>query len=214
MLSTLQEDTLLDPVVQREDNFIPWMNHAIPRIKFIPGLNCITRSGDKFIFGINRTNPGIKLTQRLSRVKSLSRCFFVMKHYRKQFCRYICFSNNIPEQHQHFSFSHESQFLSQGKGNITKWMKHSLWKSTFIKLPYMTLYIGRKFKKDKKLKLNMPHTSINFKQWTAVTSKTKLNWMALRIDLLSMSHLSQKFADFCKWTSCLSTRNFKTQCQR
>ena len=57
----------LDPVVRREDNFIPGINHAIPRIKFIPGLNCIARSGDKFIFGINRANPGI-------------RCFFVMKH--------------------------------------------------------------------------------------------------------------------------------------
>ena len=89
----------LDPVVQRGDNFIPGINNAIPRIKFIPGLNCVARSGDKFIFGINRVNSGIKLTQRLSRVKSLSRCFFVMKHYRKQFCRYICFSNNIPEQH-------------------------------------------------------------------------------------------------------------------
>ena len=39
--------------------------------------------------------------------------------------------------------------------------------------------------------------------------------MALRfgVNLLSMSHLSQKFADFCKWTFCLSIRNFKTQCQ-
>ena len=34
----------------------------------------------------------------------------------------------------------------------------SEWKSTFIKLPYM--YIGRKFKQDKMLKLNMQHTSI------------------------------------------------------
>ena len=103
----------LDPVVRRGDNFIPGIIHAIPRINFIPGLNCVARNGDKFILGI-------KSTQRLSRVKSLSRCFFVMKHYRKQFCRYTCFSNNIPEQHQHFSFSHESKFLSQGKENITK----------------------------------------------------------------------------------------------
>ena len=94
-----QAPASLDPVVQRGDNFIPGINNAIPRIKFIPGLNCVARSGDKFMFGINRANPGIKLTQRLSRVKILSRCFFVMKHYRKQFCRYICFSNNIPEQH-------------------------------------------------------------------------------------------------------------------
>ena len=85
----------LDPVVRRGDNFIPGINHAIPRINFIPGLNCVARSGDKFILGINRANPGIKLTQRFSNVKSLSRCFFVMKHYRKQFCRYTCFSNNI-----------------------------------------------------------------------------------------------------------------------
>ena len=87
--------TILDPVVRRGDNFIPGINHAIPRINFIPGLNCVAWSGDKFILGINRANPGIKLTQRSSRVKSLSRCFFVMKHYRKQFCRYTCFSNNI-----------------------------------------------------------------------------------------------------------------------
>ena len=140
------------------------------------------------IFGINHANPGIKLTQRLSRVKSLSRCFFVMKHYRKQFCWYIYFSNNIPEQHQHFSFSHESQFLSQGKGNITKWMKHSLWKSTFIKLPYM--YIGRKFKKDKKIKLNMQLNSElqsqarpNLTEWSQnrspvhVTSFSKICWL-------------------------------------
>ena len=110
----------LDPVVRRGDNFITGINHAIPRINFIPGLNCVGRSGDKFILGISRAKPGIKLTQRLSRVKSLSRCFFVMKHDRKQFCCYTCFSKNIPEQHQHFSFSHESQFLSQRKENITK----------------------------------------------------------------------------------------------
>ena len=112
--------TSQDPVVRRGDNFIPGINHAIPRIQFSPGLTCVVRSGDKFILGINRANPGIKLTQQLSRVKSLSRCFFVMKHYKKQFCRYTCFSNNIPEQHQHFSFSHESQFLSQGKENTTQ----------------------------------------------------------------------------------------------
>ena len=40
------------------------------------------------------------------------------------------------------------------------------------------MYIGRKFKQDKKLKMNMQHTSINFKQWPTVKSKTKL-WMAL-----------------------------------
>ena len=38
-------------------------------------------------------------------------------------------------------------------------MWKSEWKSTFIKLPYM--YIGRKFKQDKMLKLNMQHTSIS-----------------------------------------------------
>ena len=69
----------LDPVVRRGDNFIPGINHAIPRIKFIPGLNCVARSGDKFIRGINRANPGINLTQRFSRVKSLSHCFLVVK---------------------------------------------------------------------------------------------------------------------------------------
>ena len=105
-----------DPVVRRGDKFIARINHATPRINFILGLNCIAQSGDKFILGINGANPGIKLTQRLSRVKFLSCCFFVMKHYVKQFCRYTCFSNN----NRHFSFSNESQFLSQGKENITK----------------------------------------------------------------------------------------------
>ena len=86
------------PGCSKRDNFIPGINHAILRIKFIPGLNCVAQSGDKFILGINRANPGIKLTQRLIRVKSLSlfRYFVVMKQNRKQVCRsYICFSNNI-----------------------------------------------------------------------------------------------------------------------
>ena len=89
-----KKNSCKDPVVRRGDKFIARINHATPRINFILGLNCIAQSSDKFILGINGANPGIKLTQRLSRVKSLSCCFFVMKHYGKQFCRYTCFSNN------------------------------------------------------------------------------------------------------------------------
>ena len=43
-------------------------------------------------------------------------------------------------------------------------MKHNLWLSLYllIKLLYMYVGTGRKFKQDKKLKLNMQRTSVNF----------------------------------------------------
>ena len=59
----------------------------------------------------------------------------------------------------------------------------------------------------------MLHTLINFKQWTNLTNKTrnKLIWIALRLDLLTISHPKILLTNI---KLRLSTHNFKTQCQQ
>ena len=81
-----------DPVVRRGDKSRYPQKKIYPEAK----IDCVARSRDKFILWINSASLEIKLNQRLSRVKSLWRCFFLMKHYKKQ-----------------FSFSNKSHFVTR-----------------------------------------------------------------------------------------------------
>ena len=103
----------LDPVVQRVDKSYPRVNHIIPRIIFILGLNCNARSHDKFILWIKSANPGITLTSDQAGLSLYPIVSLLWNTTENSFLVIQFFSNNI-------SASVIIAFLSQEMENIKK----------------------------------------------------------------------------------------------